>query len=79
MMMLVKFGGMAALGFTDAFSAPWWLALIVQIWTKIQNIREAGLYDIDKLAAPAEFWLDDEQLEVWNKERDVLREERSRR
>lgn len=75
-MALVKYGGMAAAGFADPLKVPWWWAYIVQIWTKIGGIVEAGGYDVDKETAPRNLWLSDRELELWFKDRERIREER---
>ena len=77
-MALVEWGGMKVAGFDDALKAPWWFSRVVQIWTRIKGIREAGAYDVDKQVAPRNIWLDEKQLSEWFEERDRLREERSR-
>lgn len=76
-MALVKFGGMGAAGFPDPLKTPWWWAYIVQIWTKIGGIVEAGLYDVDKECAPKEIWLNEKELEAWYRDRERIRKERS--
>ena len=71
-MTLVRYGGLAVVE-TDPLKAPWWYAVIVQIWTRIQNIKESAAYDVDKTPPPKDYWLDDDQLNDWYAEREKLR------
>lgn len=73
-MTLVERGALAL----DPARAAWWWPQIVQIWTRIKSLHEAGAYDIDKQTAPKDIWLNDKELEAWFKERERIREERLR-
>lgn len=77
MMALVESGGLRIGGNDDALKAPWWLTRVVQVWTRIKNVREAGAYDVDKLTAPKEYWLSTTKLDDWFAEREGLRQTRA--
>lgn len=72
-MSLVKFGGMAAAGFPDPFKTPWWVVLVVRMWTRVQSIIEAGAWDVEEQVAPKDFWLDEDNLDAWFEERKKLK------
>lgn len=75
-MALVRYGGLAAIGYPDPFKAPWWIVIVVQIWTRIQSIHEAAGYDPEKMTAPRDLWLNTKELESWYNDRERLRNER---
>lgn len=72
-MSLVEWGGMAAIGFTDPLKTPWWWTVIVQMWVRIKNIREAAAWDPEKLMAPKTYWLDEKELDRWYADREEVR------
>lgn len=75
MMVLVKHGGLPVYLGLPPFKIPWWWGHVVQIWTRIMGLREAGAYDPEKMVAPKNIWLNDKAIEEWFEERDRLRRE----
>ncbi len=75
-MALVRYGNVSI--FQNPLLTPWWFSLIVTISERVKNIREAGAQDVEKQAAPKDFWLDDKELELWFEEREKIRRRKMR-